>query len=66
MFKHIKRLNLFNNYHLSCFLLLYAFFIYKFPYLTYDANVFDEHGKNFLYAAYNLNIWDNLKLGDSG
>jgi hypothetical protein len=46
--------------------LVYVFIIFKFPYLTYDATVFDEHGRNFLYAAYNLSSWGNIWLDDSG
>ena len=55
-----------NMYFLASFVLLLAFYVIRFPILSYQSELWAEQGTNYLYNAMENDIWDNLTATDAG
>ena len=49
---------------LFSFFILCSYYILKFPSLSYNSEIWDEHGSKYLYHAYNGSVWENIWTPD--
>lgn len=64
--KSILKYDSYNKYFFATFFILWCFYILKYPTLSYNSEVWAEQGTNYLYHAYNSNLWDNIWMPDAG